>query len=494
MAGRGGRVRRQRPLRIDALASDGGRYGRRQRREADADVPGNLELPFEALRLNGWSRRRAALRPGGPPRAARGHDQLMKRSAFVACCLVGMLVWSAVVGYGVLAGWWHRGLARAGDTPSFMAAVRTMVSSEPHGDVAVALMTRGQVADEYYTGVADAVNRDTVFPVASMSKWVTAVGVMQLVRDKKIDLDAPVAQYLTRWTLPASQFDLSGVTTRRLLSHTAGLTDGLGFGDYRLDEPLPTLEASLSAPRASTGQPTAIVVGHEPGSRWLYSGGGYLILQLLVEEVSRQSFAAFMRDAVLAPLQFSCSSFERATSTNVAEAYDATGLAAATYQYAAAGATGFSTCVGDMVRCVQAHVNRGPAAPLDDDLQRRMREPHGNQFGADIWGLGAMLYAPTAADAFVFGHDGQNEPAINAAVRINPDNGDAIVVLTSGGRLLATRLASEWTYWQTGGPDFLVIGTALREAVVPLVAGWAAVVAAAVIYVRARRRAAAHAA
>ncbi len=416
----------------------------------------------------------------------------MKRSALVACCLAGMLVWSAVVGYGVLAGWWHRGLVRGSDTPSFMAAARTMVSSEPHGDVAVALVSKGRVADEYYSSVVGPVDRETVFPVASMSKWVTAVGVMQLVRDRKIDLDAPVALYLTRWTLPASQFDLSGVTARRLLSHTAGLTDGLGFGDYRLDERLPTLEESLRASRASTGQPATIAVGHEPGSRWQYSGGGYLILQLLVEEVSGQSFAAFMREAVLDPLQLSCSSFEQTTSANAAEAYDATGRAAPTYRYAAAGATGFSTCVGDMVRWVQAHVSSSPAAPLDADLQRRMREPHGQQFGADIWGLGTMLYAPTAADAFVFGHDGQNDPAINAAVRINPDNGDAIVVLTSGGRLLATRLASEWTYWQTGGPDFLVIGTALREAVVPLIAGWAVVVAAAMIYVRARRRTAAH--
>lgn len=415
----------------------------------------------------------------------------MKRSVVVACGLVGILVWSAIVGYGVLAGWWHRGLARTGDTPSFMAAVRTRVTSEAHGDVAVALITKGQVADEYYTGVVDGVNRETVFPVASMSKWVTAVGVMQLVRDRTIDLDAPVAQYLTRWSLPASQFDLNGVTTRRLLSHTAGLTDRLGFGDYRLDEPLPTLEASLSAPRTSTGEPTAIAVGREPGSTWQYSGGGYLILQLLVEEVTEKPFATFMREAVLDPLHLSCSTFARPTSANVAEAYDATGHAAPTYQYAAAGATGFSTCAGDMVRWVQAHVNGGSLAPLDVDLQRRMREPHGKLYGADIWGLGTMLYAPTAADTFVFGHDGQNDPAINAAVRINPDNGDAIVVLTSGGRLLATRLASEWTYWQTGGPDFLVIGTALREAVAPLCAGWAAVVAAATIYLRATRRTAA---
>jgi hypothetical protein len=118
-----------------------------------------------------------------------------------------------------------------------------------------------------------------------------------------------------------------------------------------------------------------------------------------------------------------------------------------------------------------------------------MREAHGRLFGADIWGLGTMLYAPTAGGTFVFGHDGQNEPAINAAVRINPDNGDAIVVLTSGGRLLATRLASEWTYWQTGGPDFLVIGTAIREAAIPLAAGWLAAIVGVVVYMRMRRKA-----
>ncbi len=413
----------------------------------------------------------------------------MKRSDVLAWCLGGLLIWAAIVGYGVLAGWWHRGVARAGDTPSFMASVRTIVSSEPHGDVAIALLTAGQVSGEYYTGVAGAVNRDTVFPVASMSKWITAVGVMQLARDGKIDLDAPVSRYLTRWTLPAGPFDTNGVTTRRLLSHTAGLTDGLGFGDYQLGEPLPSLEESLRAPRTSSGQPTAIAVGHEPGSRWQYSGGGYLILQLLVEEVSRQPFAAFMRDAVLEPLQLSCSSFEPASADRAARSYDAHGQAAPTFHYAAAGATGFSTCVGDMVRWVQAHVGSHPAASLDADLQRRMREPHGTQFGADIWGLGTMLYAPTAADAFVFGHDGQNAPAINAAVRINPDTGDAIIALTSGGRLLATRVASEWTYWQTGGPDFLVIGTAAREAVGPLLTGWAVVIGAAMFSLRAHRQA-----
>jgi CubicO group peptidase (beta-lactamase class C family) len=419
----------------------------------------------------------------------RQNRRIVKLVKVAGVPALAMIAWTAVVGYGVLAGWWHRAMAPAGDAAAFMVAARQMLSSEPHGDLAIALVSKGEVADEHYIGLVGAVNRETVFPVASMSKWVTAVGVMQLAHEGAIDLDAPVARYLTRWRLPASPFDLNGVTVRRLLSHTAGLTDGLGFGDYRLDEPLPSLEESLRAPRASTGQPTAITVGYEPGSRWQYSGGGYLLLQLLIEEVARQPFDALMQRAVLDPLELSCSSFESTPPSTGAAAYDAAGQPAPRYQYAAAGATGFSTCARDMIRWVQAHVRRGPTTPFDPHMLSRMREPHGRQFGADIWGLGTMLYAPTPGGAFVYGHDGQNEPAINAAVRINPDAGDAIVVLTSGGRRLATRLASEWTYWQTGGPDFLVIGTAAREAVVPLFAGWLAVIVAAMVYARARKRA-----
>lgn len=412
---------------------------------------------------------------------------MTKRTKVAGVTALSMILWSAFVGYGVLAGWWHQTIAPAGDTKAFMVAVRRVIAAEPHGDVAIALVSAGRIADEHYAGGSGPVDRETVFPVASVSKWVTAVGVMQLVREGKIDLDAPVAGYLTRWKLPASQFDLNGVTTRRLLSHTAGLTDGLGFGDYRLDEPLPTLEETLRAPRASKGRAVTIALGDEPGKRWRYSGGGYLILQLLVEEVTRQPFGEFMRQAVLNPLGMSCSSFDRKPGPKAAGSYDAAGRGVQRFQYAAAAATGFSTCAVDMVRWVQAHARNDAPAVLDAGLRRRMNEPHGQTMGMDIWGLGTMLYAPTKGSSYIFGHDGDNDPAINAAVRVNPDNGDAIVILTTGGRLLATRLGSEWTYWQTGGPDFLVIRTALREAMVPLIAGWLATLIATLLFVRSSR-------
>ena len=96
-----------------------------------------------------------------------------------------------------------------------------------------------------------------------------------------------------------------------------------------------------------------------------------------------------------------------------------------------------------------------------------MRQPHGRQLGLDIWGLGVALYAPTASGAYVYGHDGSNAPAINTSMRINPDNGDAVIVLVTGNPSLATAIGSEWTLWQTGSPDFFMADRAARSALVP---------------------------
>ena len=100
-----------------------------------------------------------------------------------------------------------------------------------------------------------------------------------------------------------------------------------------------------------------------------------------------------------------------------------------------------------------------------------MRQTHASIYGADIWGLGTILYAATRNRDVVYGHDGQNEPAINSTARINPDNGDAIAVLVSGRKSLATNLGFEWVLWQTGLPGVLGTGRVIREAMRPFFAG-----------------------
>lgn len=105
-------------------------------------------------------------------------------------------------------------------------------------------------------------------------------------------------------------------------------------------------------------------------------------------------------------------------------------------------------------------------------LAKSMREPHASMWGAEIWGLGTILYAPTKNGSFVYGHDGSNEPAINSTVRINPENGDAIIVLSNGGANLASKLGYHWTLWQTGYPDLFSIDRAVESSFVPFVVGF----------------------
>ena len=85
-----------------------------------------------------------------------------------------------------------------------------------------------------------------------------------------------------------------------------------------------------------------------------------------------------------------------------------------------------------------------------------------------------MLYAPTQQGDIVFGHDGGNDPAINTAVRINPDTGDALIILLTGELSLATRLGSDWVLWQTGMPDILASDTVIASMLKPLLLGWLA--------------------
>jgi CubicO group peptidase (beta-lactamase class C family) len=370
-----------------------------------------------------------------------------------------------------------------------MAAVAE-IDKKHKGNVAYALVAKGGVVASHFVSAGKPVGGDSRFQVASMSKWITAWGVMTLVEAGKLDLDKPISLYLKRWQLPKSKFDDRGVTVRRLLSHMAGLTDGLGYAGFKPGTPVQSLEASLTrAADASPGAGGAVQVGIEPGTEFRYSGGGYTLLQLLVEEVSGQSFNDYMKANVFGPLRMTRSTFvlEETGAPDVAEFFDERGAPATRYRFTALAAASLYTTTNDMTRFLQAHL-AGPRgeAPGHGVLRPKtlleMRRPHASSFGADIWGLGTMLYAPNNAGSFIIGHDGNNEPAINTAARLDPATGDGIVILETGNRLLATVLASEWVFWRTGNVDFLMVtiesGTLLKT----LAAGWAAIILAALFF------------
>ena len=148
---------------------------------------------------------------------------------------------------------------------------------------------------------------DTVFMVASCSKPVTAMLVLVHVDRGVLDLDVDVNRYLRRWQVPTNEFTAEQpVTLRRILSHTAGLTVN-GWGIYRADEQLPTPIDLLEGRPPSTQAP--VVVDRMPDGRDRYSGGGYLIAEMVLEDVTGRPFADLAAEHLFGPLGMTRSTF-----------------------------------------------------------------------------------------------------------------------------------------------------------------------------------------
>lgn len=386
--------------------------------------------------------------------------------------LIPALLWCVIAFWGGLQGWWLSPVADKNDSKTFEEFATHQLLSHNKGSSAFVLLQNGQVRYEYYASPTNKVDKNTLFAAASLSKLITALGVIQLANKNYISLNAPVNSYLSKWKIPSNEFNANDITVAQLLSHTSGLSDQLGFGDYRENEVIPTLIDSLNNPRASSGV-KHIELGGLPGKQWQYSGGGYLILQLLIEEVTGMSFEAWMQKSVFQPLSMTRSNYQfMGNKSNHAGSYNEEGKPAEIFKYAAAGATGLLTTAHDLTILAKALYNPDITAThssaANAHTAKQLRTAAGELYGETIWGHGAMLFAPVGNGDYIFGHDGSNDPAINSSFRINPNNGDAIIILATGHSSLASSIAFEWTLWQSGKPDFLMINRAIKSTFIPI--------------------------
>ncbi|MGR6964372.1 serine hydrolase domain-containing protein [Geodermatophilus sp. URMC 61] len=144
-------------------------------------------------------------------------------------------------------------------------------------------------------GRGGAVTSRTRFRVASLSKSFTAVAVLQLVEDRRIDLDSPVQAYLPEFG-PEPAAVAARVTVRHLLNQTSGLTDG-GYPGI-VDDGAADLQRRVALLR------TARLSG-EPGTRFHYSDLNYQVLGRLVEVVSGVPLGTHLDARVFGPLGMS---------------------------------------------------------------------------------------------------------------------------------------------------------------------------------------------
>lgn len=417
--------------------------------------------------------------------------RLTKYTLLIALLLIA---WVAFILYGTLNAWWHQPITKNKDTESFINAVNESFEREFVGNFAMAIMKDGKIQKEIFHSHKKPVNRNTIFQVSSLSKFVTAVGVMKLVELEKINLDSSISHYIKRWQLPPSEFDNEQVTVRRLLSHTAGLTDELGYSGFKDKQSVQTLEESLTkASDADEGISGEVKVGMEPNSQWKYSGGGYTLLQLLVEETSGQHFNDFMTINLFNPLNMNSSSYLLADTlqNRLCEFYNTDKSPAPHLYYTSLAATSLYTSLADLELFFQLFFNGQNGEPigkgiLKPETLKAMRAAHWDIMGEKIFGLGCMLYIDIENNEDIFGHDGKSNPPINTAIRINPVTGDGIIVLETGSPNMATKIASDWVYLKTGKADTLLFLMLVNKMIKFMAIGILTIIAA-VIWTAIRR-------
>lgn len=321
---------------------------------------------------------------------------------------------------------------------------------------AVAVIQNGVVTTTRGYGLANVekqipVTPTTGFNVGSISKTIAAWGVMRLVEQGKLDLDAPVETYLTRWHLPDSKFDERGVTIRRLLSHTAGLSLH-GYPGWGPNKELPTLEQSLSGKTNGSG---AVYLTMEPGTRWQYSGGGYTLAQLIVEEVTHESFEDYMRETVLRPLGMTASDYQLSKEliARSSLAYDQRGRPTPNPRFTEQAAAGLHTTVEDLATFAAAALATDTGAPVGRGVLKPqtielMLTPAPASSGMYGLGYSAMLLSSGRQGR---GHAGSNR-GWEAFFEVVPETRDGIVVVTNSsvGAAVYQRIVQTWDRWLRG--------------------------------------------
>jgi CubicO group peptidase (beta-lactamase class C family) len=278
--------------------------------------------------------------------------------------------------------------------------------------VALAVIQESRVIREQSYGLADEENEvpvtsSTLFQAASVSKPVAALGALHLVEQGKLSLDENVNGKLRHWKIPENRFTKNHpVTLRLILSHSAGLTIH-GFSGYPVGAPIPSLVQILDGRPPANSAP--IRVDQIPGSRWSYSGGGFVVMQQMMIDVTGRSFADYVDETVLKPLEMSSSTF-RQSLPETWEHRAATGHTDAPRRPVAGrwrvhpelAAAGLWTTAGDLAQFL-INVQRSLAGTSNPVISQSMTRQMLTKQNGDS-GLGFML----GGTPLRFGHNGDN--------------------------------------------------------------------------------------
>jgi len=236
------------------------------------------------------------------------------------------------------------------------AAIPGMLAEDGAASIAVAVARDGEIIWAEGFGWADRELRrpateHTLYSLASISKPITATGLMVLVERGLIDLDRPIDDYLGAAKITARGSDASAATVRRVANHTAGLPLYFQFFYRDEDYPRPPMDETIRR-YASLVSP--------PGETWRYSNLGYGMLDYIVERVSGTSFADFMRQEVFLPLDLTHMTVDIGPGLEhlAATRYTPAGVPLPFYGFDHPGASAVFSSVHDLARFGMFHLGQ----------------------------------------------------------------------------------------------------------------------------------------
>ncbi|HEY3674773.1 MAG TPA: serine hydrolase domain-containing protein [Candidatus Tumulicola sp.] len=309
--------------------------------------------------------------------------------------------------------------------PAPLASSRTVVSKLDAGLAALTGGNAGQsqslevvVAENgriVYERAFGSVASTTRFPIASITKMFTAVSIMQLVEQKRINLDAAVATYF-----PSAPY-ATQITVRELLQHTSGLWN---YADYAVNSGMAT---KATAPDAILKMVGGYPLTSTPGQKWAYSNTGYVVLGRIVERVSGEPLAKYEREHIYNPAGMTETTMGIPTdgSATAAGYMSANGPPAANYDRSwFFGCGDIVSTAGDLARFDLALMNGTLLAPATFTQMQTETVP-AQQY---TQGLGLAIYSSLGM-TFVGHHGGV--PGYETQDQMLPSQGVAWIVLSN---------------------------------------------------------------
>jgi CubicO group peptidase (beta-lactamase class C family) len=139
----------------------------------------------------------------------------------------------------------------------------------------------------------------TKFRIGSITKQFTAMAILQLQQEGKLNVNDPICQYIE--DCPEAW---EPVTIRQLLTHTSGIYNFTNASSY------PDFKMQHASPAEIIEQFRDLPLDFPPGETWSYSNSGYILLGYIIEDISGQSYAGFLKDNIFEPLQMADTGYD----------------------------------------------------------------------------------------------------------------------------------------------------------------------------------------